>query len=879
MATTGLLAGRDAELTALTHAIRGGASACLSGKAGVGKSHLVEHVAQWAATQRFEVVRARATAGSAELPLGVFFTQLGAAERFLTPMFTEIRDRILERAAGRPVLLCVDDIDRLDDSSAVLIHQMVASGEAQLLATLRTDRMAPGEILDLSQRGELLRVEIGPLDRENAELVAHAVMGTTLDEASHARLWNATRGNALFIRDVLLGAQEQGLLTIAGDGVATLADLPLRSPRLIDSVRGRLANLSPERHQALLHLAFAEPCGPAELSSVADAATLAALEAAELITTTADDRRLTLRLAHPLYGEVLRAGTPILQRRAVLATLARDLQATGARRRTDAVTLARLAVDGGVDVDTDSLVLAARLTYHNGDPVLCERIGRKAFEQSARFDAGWELANCLYQAGDLRAFREHVPAWRASATNDAQQLAVAMLEAQNEFWYAGDMARAEAITSEALAAYPEDVGEGGSERDELVANLALFVTLAGDPQRGWHLPDPFLECVPCAALIRGAVSAATALGHLGRVDDAVMVLDRALETFSIIGIEATGLSHRVTAATRAGTNCWRGDLPAAWADTEMALHSAVSEFQISAANYASTGLHILAGQPSKARPLMERAIEWYGRTNGGSTEYRWMLARLALVHANAGDLELAERALVEFDADVSPGIVFDQEAEVARARIAHLRGFPEEARRLLRATHASVAALGLVGGELMAAYELVRLDRVEEVAERMAELAPQVQGLLFPAVAEHAAALLAGDARRLGDVADAFSDLGILLFASEAATHASEAARRAGDQRTATRWLGRAAELRARCDDGVAATPIVDAGPVTLTRREREIGILAAQGLASKEIGERLFISRRTAENHLAKVYDKVGVRTRAELARVFDGGFTALAS
>jgi DNA-binding CsgD family transcriptional regulator len=54
---------------------------------------------------------------------------------------------------------------------------------------------------------------------------------------------------------------------------------------------------------------------------------------------------------------------------------------------------------------------------------------------------------------------------------------------------------------------------------------------------------------------------------------------------------------------------------------------------------------------------------------------------------------------------------------------------------------------------------------------------------------------------------------------------------------------------------------------------------LAAQGLASKEIGERLFISRRTAENHLAKVYDKLGVRTRSELARVLDGGVAALAS
>ena len=878
MGLTGDLAGRDAEVRALRAALDDGTGAYLVGRAGVGKSHLVERVATLAAGDGYEVVRARATASSSELPLGVFLTQLGASERFLTPMFTEIRDRIVERAEGRPILLCVDDVDRLDDASAVLVHQMVTSGDAKLIATLRRGRMAPGEILDLAQRGELRRLEIGPMTRDAAEAMAEHVLGAPLDHASHQRLWEATAGNALFIREVLLSAQETEQLLTTPDGIS-LAELPLRSPRLVDAVKGRLAHLSPELHQALLHLAFAEPCGTAELTSVADTDALAALEAAELIETSLDQRRLSVRLAHPLHGEVLRASTPLLQRRAILATLARDLQATGARRRSDIVKLARLAVDGGVDVSVDLLVRAASLVYHNGDPVLCERIGRKAFEASNRFDAGWELANCLYQAGDLRAFREHVPAWRASATNDAQQLAVAMLEAQNEFWYAGDMARVEAITAEALATYPEDVGEGGGKRNELVANLALFVTLAGDPQRGWQLAEPLLELGPSAALIRGAVSASTALGHLGRVDDAVKVLDRALETFGIIGIEATGLSQRVTAATRAGTNCWRGDLPAAWADTETALHSAVSEFQISAANYASTGLHILAGRPSKALPLMERAIEWYGRTTGGSTEYRWMLARLALVHANAGNPDLAERALVEFDADDSPGIVFDQEAEVARARVALLRGFPEEARRLLRATHASVAAHGLVGGELMAAYELVRLDRVEEVAERMAELAPLVQGLLFPAVAEHAAALMTADVGRLGAVADRFSDLGILLFASEAAAHASEAARRAGDQRAATRWLSRATELRAMCDDGVVATPIIDAGPVTLTRREREIGLLAAQGLASKEIGERLFISRRTAENHLAKVYDKVGVRTRAELARVFDGGFTALAS
>ena len=123
------------------------------------------------------------------------------------------------------------------------------------------------------------------------------------------------------------------------------------------------------------------------------------------------------------------------------------------------------------------------------------------------------------------------------------------------------------------------------------------------------------------------------------------------------------------------------------------------------------------------------------------------------------------------------------------------------------------------------------------------------------------------------------SALGLNLYASEAAGQAADALRRNGDQRGATRMVSRASDLRQLCDDGITAEPIIDSGAVTLTRREREIGLLAAQGLASKEIGERLFISRRTAENHLAKVYDKLGVRTRAELSRVLDGGYTALAS
>jgi DNA-binding CsgD family transcriptional regulator len=62
------------------------------------------------------------------------------------------------------------------------------------------------------------------------------------------------------------------------------------------------------------------------------------------------------------------------------------------------------------------------------------------------------------------------------------------------------------------------------------------------------------------------------------------------------------------------------------------------------------------------------------------------------------------------------------------------------------------------------------------------------------------------------------------------------------------------------------ALVLADEG-VALTRREREVALLAAQGLPSKTIAERLYVSVRTVDNHLQRVYDKLGARGRDELA------------
>ena len=54
-----------------------------------------------------------------------------------------------------------------------------------------------------------------------------------------------------------------------------------------------------------------------------------------------------------------------------------------------------------------------------------------------------------------------------------------------------------------------------------------------------------------------------------------------------------------------------------------------------------------------------------------------------------------------------------------------------------------------------------------------------------------------------------------------------------------------------------------------LTRSEHEVAVLAGSGLRNAEIGTRLFITERTVECHLTRIYQKLGVRSRTELAIV----------
>jgi DNA-binding CsgD family transcriptional regulator len=95
------------------------------------------------------------------------------------------------------------------------------------------------------------------------------------------------------------------------------------------------------------------------------------------------------------------------------------------------------------------------------------------------------------------------------------------------------------------------------------------------------------------------------------------------------------------------------------------------------------------------------------------------------------------------------------------------------------------------------------------------------------------------------------------------------AARDAFDALGATPWADRARrELRA---SGETSRHRTTGSTGQLSPQELQITQLAAEGLSNREIGQRLYLSHRTVESHLYRVYPKLGITSRAQLLRVLN--------
>src|SRR5215210_1642226 len=341
------LVGREAELRSVAEALSEGSAGgvVIAGPAGVGKTRLAVEVSQLAAARGCTVAWVRATRSAASIPLGAFAPLLPAGLPDGVELLARARQALADRARGRRLVLCVDDGQLLDDASAALVHQLVAAGEAFATVTVRRGQPAPDALRALWKDELCALLELGGLSRGEVGDLLAAGLGGPIDGPSVNTMWELTRGNALFLRELARHGVDRGLLTEdggvwrwrgrveAGTRLADLVDLH------VDSV-GRSA-------RGLLELMAVG--GPLELRVVApDApAALEALERSELVERHTDGRRRFVDVGHPLHGEAVRARLTPTRLEAVHAQLADALEARGARRGGDLLRLATWRLEAG----------------------------------------------------------------------------------------------------------------------------------------------------------------------------------------------------------------------------------------------------------------------------------------------------------------------------------------------------------------------------------------------------------------------------------------------------------------------------------------------------------------------------------------------------
>jgi DNA-binding CsgD family transcriptional regulator len=103
------------------------------------------------------------------------------------------------------------------------------------------------------------------------------------------------------------------------------------------------------------------------------------------------------------------------------------------------------------------------------------------------------------------------------------------------------------------------------------------------------------------------------------------------------------------------------------------------------------------------------------------------------------------------------------------------------------------------------------------------------------------------------------------VFGADAAAQAAAVHERNGSRRAAALSRARAVTLARDC--GLVDTPALELlSPPTLTSREEEVARLAVRGMSNQDIADRLVLSVRTVEAHLAHVYTKFGISGRGDL-------------
>ncbi len=905
------LHGREAELEAIAgalDAVAHGESRLLivRGEAGIGKTRLLGELRERAAAQRFVVLEGRATELEQDLPLlpvidalepqlpepdvlAVLGPQrLGLLARVLPGVAAEADTGAsaerwrLHRALGellalvadaRPCVLLIDDVHWADPATLELLEHLIRRPPAASLLLALAVRPSPAaERLLIAQRAGgavgLVALDLRPLDRVTAEPLLEPIA----DTAERERCFAQSGGNPLLLRELA----RDGGHAVPGGVLATVA--------------GEIAGLPGDARALAEGAAIAgDPFGfdlAARIAGLDDAAALGALDeitARELVRSTGAPREFVFR--HPVVRSAIYEGLGAGARLAGHAAAARELRTVGAPASMQARHLAHAATPGDADAATllrdGAAAVRAQAPATAADWLLAARRA----DGGATDDA--LLAETLVEAGRFEAALDAID--DSAAQGDEPRLAVIGARVERS------LGRHEAAQARLLRALGV-AAPGSSEHDAVLVSLAVSAYQFG---RYREIRD-WVEQIsaPGVAAPRAAIATLLAVGGVaaGDPEGATASIAEAIDAIHDASDDELG-----AAAQPATALCWgllamdrleEGlDVARRLARGARRNGDAQTAVQLDLAVVLALGM---LGRLGEAVPAADEA-EQAARVSASPQLVQWALWMRAWVLLEEGSLDAA-LALATESVEIAASLDDSTLAVIGRttlgavlaARGEHARGrelvlaYDVDSGWVARwapyAVAAGIALGDLEGARAHAARGMERARQSAMAGPRAA--AGRAQALV--ALAEGDAAGAAQLARTA--IADATS-VGATLEAARARLVAgralvtsdrdagvaelqlaAEQAQSCGSPRVrdeALRELRRAGVRVGRGGPRAPGQPGLDA----LSPREREMAELVAEGLTNREIAARVFLSEKTVETHLTRVFQKLGVRSRAQVA------------
>ncbi|MFL5842555.1 MAG: AAA family ATPase [Thermoleophilaceae bacterium] len=897
--STSTLRGRRSELetvAGLLDDVRSGRSRALlvSGETGVGKTALLEHLVAQASDCL--VVRATGVESEMEVPfaglhqlvrplldhigalpvpqhnaLEVAFGRAAgtAPDRFLIGLAVV---SLVSAAAQQHLLLgVVDDAQWLDRASAQTLGFVARRLPSEPVALIFGARAAPA-ITELAGLQEL-RVK-GLPDSESRAMIRAALPGP-IDEPVLARIVAEARGNPLALMELPRGMTPSELA-----GGFGLPDPDPRPTRIERSFLRRVEQM-PVATQRLLLIAAAEPVGdPALLRRAAGQLGLnvdSALGGAEhMIEVTAQ-----VRFRHPLVRSAVYRVAPAAVRRQVHAALAESI---------------------APDVDPDRRAWHRAHAAAGRDEAVAAELEASAERAQVRGGlaaaaAFLERAVALTPDPKRRAQRA-LAAARAAHASGSAEAALALLDTAEQ----GPLDEPDDARRQLLAAQISfSQGRGCDSASQLVAAARRVEALDGMLARA-----TYLEAIWAASF---SSRLGTGGGQLA-IWAAARAAPPAREPRSPADLMLVGLATRFAEGYPAGAPTLQralatfrreakhglGDLPWAWLAVDLWDDGAWFELGarqlqmardagalsvLALALHTLAGWHVLVGELTAAEALLAEA-ESIVRATGQTLISH---AGLALAALRGGDGQAFITSTMRDATPRGDGILV-RHAEHAAATLYNGLGQYDDA---LQAAQLELER-NPTGFHKTALPELVeaavRSNEPELARSALDRLSEQTQasGTNWARSVEARSRALLSEGRE----ADALYRSAIALL--EGSRLGVERARarlvygewlrregRRGDARAELRaaydWFtaagaGPFAERAGRELRAVGERPRAQRTEVagTLTLREAEIARLAREGASNPDIGARLFISPRTVEYHLAKVYAKLGITSRNQL-------------